>query len=84
MSILNLLDSVINKASQAEHVTVGVKTKFDNISVAAYSKSMSDETLTEIAQMALADMSAKQKVRFMEIVAASMEDSQAEGKRPKL
>jgi hypothetical protein len=30
--------------------------------------------------MAPADMSAKQKVRFMEIVAASMEDSQAEGK----
>jgi hypothetical protein len=75
-----MLDAVINQASQAEHITVGVKTKFDNISVAAYSKSISDEKQTEIAQMAPADMSAKQKVRFMEIVAASMEDSQAEGK----
>ncbi|XP_060564346.1 uncharacterized protein LOC132723606 [Ruditapes philippinarum] len=80
LSTLNMLDDVINQASQAEHVTVGVKTKFDNISVTAYSKSMSDEKLTEIAQMAPADMSAKQKVRFMEIVAASMEDSQAEGR----
>lgn len=76
---MGLLDSVVKSAKQAEHITIGVKTKFDSISTAAYSKEIAEETIQEFSDMAPGELNSKQKVRFMEILAASMPEDQISG-----
>ncbi|XP_053390777.1 uncharacterized protein LOC128553629 [Mercenaria mercenaria] len=77
---LQLLRDVVNTAKQAEHVTIGIKTKFDSISSSAYSKDIDDDTLQSFQKMAPTDMNTKQRVRFMEVLAASMPEGQVEGR----
>ena len=62
----------------SHHATTvdATKAKFDDIAVAAYSKNVSDHDLIQMSRIAPKRFSPSEKVRFMEIMAASLEDSQ--------
>ena len=64
----NLVDTSCSKSMTA----YASDAEFDDISVTAYSKDMSEATLLRLCKSAPTNLSAKEKVRYLECMAASL------------
>ncbi|XP_071109583.1 uncharacterized protein [Haliotis cracherodii] len=62
------------EAAKDHGVTISPTTEFDAYSQAAYSKDLTDKDLQTLANLAPTDLSSREKVRFMELLAATLPD----------
>ena len=69
---MELLQTVVIAAKQAEPLTIGINANFDSISTAAYTRNIGDRMIHTLSSMAPEHLNTQQKVRFAEILTASM------------